>query len=297
MVVVSALRADVEPQARRYTNKGIPQASWQIRAWVAASGERSMGKNALITGATAGIGFEFAELLASKGHALALVARDQARLAEQAASLEARHKIQVITLGKDLSNPASAPDIFRELQRRNFPVSVLINNAGCGVYGLFAETDLARELEMLQVNMASLAQLTKLFLKPMLDRHEGRILNVASTASFQPGPRLSLYSASKAFVFSFSCALALELRGTGVTVTTLCPGGTRTEFQRRAGMKPSPALRPMTARSVAEIGYAAMLKGRPVVVAGWKNKLMVAVSRRAPAMWSARVAEKLNKGR
>ena len=264
--------------------------------------ERSMEKNALITGATAGIGYEFAELLASKGHALALVARDPARLAERAGALEARHKTRVITLAKDLSDPASAPDIFRDLQRRNFPVSVLINNAGFGVYGLFAETDLARELQMLQVNMASLVQLTKLFLKPMLDRREGRILNVASTASFQPGPRLSLYSASKAFVLSFSCALAVELKGAGVTVTALCPGGTRTEFQRRAGMERAAIfsaadLRPMTARSVAEIGYEAMLKGRPVVVAGWKNKLMVAVSRRAPTMWSARVAEQLNKGR
>jgi uncharacterized protein len=256
-----------------------------------------MEQNALITGATAGIGYEFAELLAAKGFALALVARDQARLAERARSLEARHKIQVKTLAKDLSNPASAPDIFQELQRQNFPVSVLINNAGFGVYGLFAETDLARELEMLQVNMASLVQLTKLFLKPMLDRREGRILNVASTASFQPGPRLSLYSATNAFVLSFSCALAVELKSTGVTVTTLCPGGTQTEFQPRAGMKPATSPRPMTARSVAEIGYEAMLKGRAIAVAGWQNKLMVAVSKRAPTMWSARVAEKLNKDR
>jgi uncharacterized protein len=256
-----------------------------------------MDKNALITGATAGIGCELAELLAAKGYALALVARDQARLAERAKTLEARHKIRVITLVKDLADRASAPDIFRDLQARNFPVSVLMNNAGCGVYGLFAETDLARELEMLQVNMASLVQLTKLFLKPMLDRREGRILNVASTASFQPGPRLALYSATKAFVLSFSGALALELEGSGVTVTTLCPGGTRTEFQQRAGMKPSTALPSMTARSVAEIGYEAMMTGRPIVVAGWKNKLMVAASRRAPVMWSARVAEKLNKDR
>jgi hypothetical protein len=261
-----------------------------------------MEKNALVTGATAGIGYEFAELLAEKGYGLALVARDRDRLAERAKTLEARHKIQVIPLAKDLADPASAPDIFGELQRRNFPVSVLINNAGFGVYGLFAETDLTRELEMLQVNMASLVQLTKLFLKPMLDRGEGRILNVASTASFQPGPRLSLYSASKAFVHSFSCALAVEVKGTGVTVTSLCPGGTQTEFQQRAGMQrtaifTAAALRPMTARSVAEIGYKAMMEGRPVVVAGWKNKLMVAVSKRAPTMWAARVAEKLNKDR
>ena len=256
-----------------------------------------MKQNALITGATVGIGSEFAELLAAKGHDLVLVARDQARLAERARSLESRHKIHVKTLAKDLSDPASAPDIFRELQRQNFPISILINNAGSGVYGLFAETNLGRELAMLQVNMASLVQLTKLFLKPMLDRREGRILNVASTAAFQPGPRLSLYSASKAFVYSFSCALALELKGTGVTVTTLCPGGTQTEFQQRAGMEPSASLRPMTARSVAEIGCEAMFKGRPIVVAGLKNKIMVAVSRRAPTMWATRVTDKLNKDR
>lgn len=256
-----------------------------------------MVKNALITGATAGIGYEFAELLAGKGYGLALVARDEGRLGERAKSLESRHGVQVITLSRDLADPASARYIFQELNRRNFPISVLINNAGFGVYGPFSETDLGRELEMLQVNMGSLVQLTKLFLKPMLDRREGRILNVASTVSFQPGPRLSLYSASKSFVFSFTCALAMELKGSGLTATVLCPGGTRTEFQLRAGMKPAAALAPMTARSVAEIGYEAMLKGRPMVVAGWKNKLMVAVSRRAPVMWSARVAEKLNKGR
>jgi hypothetical protein len=256
-----------------------------------------MKQNALITGATAGIGFEFAELLAAKGHDLALVGRDPDRLAERAGTLQARHGIQVKTLAEDLAEAAAAGNIFQELKSCHFPISILINNAGCGVYGLFAETDLARELEMMQVNMASLVQLTKLFLKPMIDSREGRILNVASTVSFQPGPRLSLYSASKAFVFSFSCALALELKGTGVTVTTLCPGGTRTEFQRRAGMGASASLRPMSARSVAEIGCKAMFKGRPIVVAGWKNKIMVAASRRAPVMWAARVAEELNKNR
>jgi short-subunit dehydrogenase len=154
----------------------------------------------------------------------------------------------------------------------------------------------------MQVNTASLAHLTKLFLKPMLDSSEGRILNVASTVSFQPGPRLSLYSATKAFVLSFSAALALETRGTGVTVTCLCPGGTATEFQRRAGMERAKmagaaAFRPMSARSVAEIGYRAMIKGKPLVVAGWQNKLMVAVSRQMPLMWAARVAGKINAGR
>jgi len=263
-----------------------------------AKNERSrMIKNALITGATTGIGWEFAGLLAENGFALALVARDRSRLAERARDLESRYKVQVMTLAKDLSQPGSPMEIFDELNGGSFPISVLINNAGSGVFGPFAETDLTRELEMLQVNTTSLVQLTKLFLKPMLGRGAGRILNVASTTSFQPGPYLSLYSASKAFVLSFSAALSLELEGTGVTATALCPGGTETEFQQRAGMKHSTGLRPMTARSVAEIGYTAMMQGQPVVVAGWKNKIMVAVSRRVPTMWSARVAGKLNKGR
>jgi len=258
---------------------------------------RNMDKIALITGASAGIGCEFADLLAAKGYALALVARDQSRLEERARLLEARHKVQVTTLPADLADASAPKNIFTELQRRNIRISVLINNAGSGVYGLFAENALEAELAMLQVNMTSLVHLTKLFLKPMLDAHEGWILNVASTASFQPGPRLALYSATKAFVLSFSAALSLELKDAGVTVTALCPGGTQTEFQQRAGMKHMAGARPMTARSVAEIGYNAMIKGRPIVVAGWKNKVLVAMSKRAPIMLSARVAEKLNKGR
>lgn len=261
-----------------------------------------MEKNALVSGASAGIGREFANLMAAKGYSLALVARDKARLDELAQSLAARYKIRALPLARDLSDPSSAPDIFAELQRADFPVSVLVNNAGFGVYGPFAETNLERELAMLQVNMGSLVHLTKLFLKPMLDRREGRILNVASTAAFQPAPRLSLYSATKAFVLSFSGALSLETRGTGVTVTCLCPGATETEFQQRSGMGRAllfgmAGIPPMNARLVAEIGYNGMIKGKPVVVAGWKNKLMVAASRQIPLMWSARVAGKLNSAR
>ena len=256
-----------------------------------------MENNALITGATAGIGFEFAELLASKGHSLALVARDSARLAERRRTLESRYRIRALTVARDLSDPASPGEIFQELQRARFSISILVNNAGSGVFGPFATGDAAREMAMLQLNLVSLVQLTKLFLKPMLDIRAGRILNVASTTSFQPGPYLALYSASKAFVQSFSCALSVELQGSGVTVTCLCPGGTRTEFQERAGMAASRTFRPMPARRVAEIGYAAMIRGRPVVVASWKNKLMVAASRRAPIMWSARAAAKVNRDR
>jgi hypothetical protein len=257
-----------------------------------------MEKSALITGATAGIGSEFAEIMAADGYALALVARDEPRLAARANDLEKKFHVPVKALAHDLSDPASPAKIFERLRGEFFPISVLVNNAGLGVFGRFAETDLEKEMQMLQVNMGALVQLTKLFLKPMLERCNGHILNVASTASFQPGPWLSLYSASKAFVYSFSCALSVELDGTGVSVTTLCPGGTKTEFQQRAGMKEKRGLfSPMTARRVAEIGYKAMLKRRSVVVAGLKNRLMIEASRRAPTMWAARAAAKVNASR
>jgi short-subunit dehydrogenase len=257
-----------------------------------------MEKSALITGATAGIGSELAEILAADGCALALVARDQPRMAARARDLENQYHVPVKALAHDLSNPAAPAQIFDQLRRESFPVSVLVNNAGFGVFGRFAETDLEREMQMLQVNMGAVVQLTKLFLKPMLERRHGRILNVASTASFQPGPWLGLYSASKAFVYSFSCALSLELRGTGVSVTALCPGGTATEFRQRAGMVEKGGLfHQMSARRVAQIGYRAMLKGRPIVIAGWLNHLMIRVSRPCPTMWLARVAERLNRNR
>jgi uncharacterized protein len=257
-----------------------------------------MQKSALITGATAGIGAELAHVMAAHGYGLALVARDEQRLIERARILQTQFNVPVKVLPCDLADLATPRKIFDQLQRESFPISAVVNNAGFGVYGKFAETDLAQEMQMMQVNMGAVVQLTKLFLKPMLERGHGRILNVASTASFQPGPWLSLYSASKAFIYSFSCALAFELKESGVTVTTLCPGGTRTEFQDRAGMKHKEGLfRPMTARAVAEIGYRAMERGRPVVIAGRKNWLMIQVSRRCPTMLTARVAAKLNRNR
>ncbi|HEY3857540.1 MAG TPA: SDR family oxidoreductase [Verrucomicrobiae bacterium] len=257
-----------------------------------------MEKSALVTGATAGIGSELAEIMAADGFALALVARDQPRLTARARDLESRFYVPIKALAYDLSDPASPVKIFAQLKQESFPVSALVNNAGFGVYGQFAETDLEKEMQMLQVNMGSLVQLTKLFLKPMLERSDGRILNVASTASFQPGPWLSLYSASKAFVYSFSCALSVELKDSGVSVTTLCPGGTETEFQQRAGMAQKGGLfRPMTARRVAEIGYKAMMNRRSIVVAGLKNRLMIEASRRAPTMLAAQAAAKVNRTR
>jgi len=256
--------------------------------------------HALITGASEGIGREFAEVFAADGHPLVLTARNAERLETLAESLRRRRKVAVKIIPKDLAEPRAPAELFDEL--RDVPISMLVNNAGFGVYGRFAETDLQQELQMLQVNLLALVALTKVFLKPMLQRRAGKILNVASTASFQPGPWLSLYYASKAAVLSFSCALAIELRSSGVTVTTLCPGGTKSEFQKRAAMEQSrlfnsPLFKQMTARSVAEIGYSAMMRGRPVVVAGWKNKLITTVTKRMPDIWAGRLAERVNQKR
>jgi len=261
-----------------------------------------MDTRALITGATTGIGYELADIMAADGHSLVLVARDGARLEQRARDLEQRHHIRCVVIVRDLTDPNAAREIFAEVQRQNISISILVNNAGFGVYGPFAQTNLEDELRMMHVNMNAVVQLTKLFLPAMLAQRQGRILNVASAAAFQPGPGLNLYAATKAFVHSFSCALAVELQGTSVTVTSLCPGGTATEFQKRAHMEHSRLfsggiLSPMNPRVVAEIGYRAMLKGKPFVVAGFLNKLMVFASRRSPMMWPAYIARRLNSDR
>lgn len=256
-------------------------------------------KSALVTGASTGIGYEFAHILAADGFDIALVARDDQRLQGVAAELKQKYGRDAKVITADLSRPEVPQQIFDRLQRENFPVSVLINNAGSGIYGPFAETSLEKDLLMLRLNMESLVALTKLFLKPMLQRREGKILNVSSVAAYQPDPLLGLYGASKAFVYSFSGALSVELKGTGVTVTALCPGTTDTEFHKRAGLDRSRLLRhgmmkPMSARAVAEIGYDAMMRGKAIVVPGMMNRILAGLAKCSPAMLSAKVAGKLN---
>jgi short-subunit dehydrogenase len=252
-----------------------------------------MKEFALITGATAGIGYEFARLFAADHFNLVLVARDEARLKKVAAELRTAHNVEAIVLSKDLSNSNAPADIFDAL--KDCHISVLVNNAGFGSQGAFVEEKAELSLDMMHVNMDALVQFTRLFLPPMLSRREGRILNVASTAGFQPGPFTNIYYATKAFVFSFSVALAEELAGTGITVTTLCPGFTKTEFHERAGFQRSSRWLPMmSAQDVARIGYRGLMNGKRIVIPGLRNKLTAAVSRRLPATFTAKIVRRMN---
>ncbi len=238
-------------------------------------------RTALVTGASSGIGLDLARLFSRDGWDVVLVARTEKKLREVAAELGGG---QVIV--SDLSKPNAAADIVAEVKRRNIEIEALVNNAGYGLAGPFAENDLQRELDMIQVNIVALVQLTKLLLPLMLARKSGRILNVASTAAFPPGgPGMAVYYATKAFVLSFSEAIADELRGSGVTVTTLCPGPTETGFADVANMTDSrlfTMMKPMTSLKVARAGYRAMMAGQRLVIPGISNKLLIQSMRVSP---------------
>ncbi len=242
-------------------------------------------KTALVTGASSGIGYELTKLFARDRYNLVLVARSEQKLIQIADELKEKFRISVKTIAKDLSVPESPEEIFRELQQEAIKIDVLVNNAGFATYGFFTETDLNAELKMMQLNMVALTHLTKLFLKDMLEQNEGKILNIASTAAFQPGPLMAVYYATKAYVLSFSEAIANELQGSGVTVTALCPGPTESGFQARANMEQSKLVsgqRIMDAETVALIGYRGLMKNKTVVIPGLKNKLLVLTVRFTP---------------
>jgi uncharacterized protein len=242
-------------------------------------------KTALITGASSGIGYELAQLFARDRYNLVLVARSADKLKQIADEFTRQFGISVKIISLDLSLPDAPEKVFSELQQEAIEIDVLVNNAGFASYGFFWETDLNAELQMMQLNMVALTHLTKLFLKEMVSRHEGKILNIASTAAFQPGPLMAVYYATKAYVLSFSEALANELQGTGVTVTALCPGPTESGFQARANMEESKLVsgkRIMDAKTVAEIGYRGLMKGETVVIPGLKNKLLALSVRFTP---------------
>ena len=234
----------------------------------------------LITGTTSGIGAAFADLFAKNGHALALVSRDPQRLKAQKQDIEARFGVPVLTIARDLSDPWVPEEIIEELDRQAWDIDILVNNAGFNECGFFAETNLGRELQMIQTHVGTVTSLTKRLLPEMIKRGSGKILNVGSTGSLVSCPRDAVYCATKAFVLSFSEALAAELNGCGITVTALLPGATRTAFASKAGIEDTLLFNTgvMDAHRVALIGYRALMKGRRRVVAGWRNRLMMAAA-------------------
>ncbi len=255
---------------------------------------------ALITGASGGIGLELARLCAKGGHDVILVARNREKLEEAAKYLAGMYGIRAEVIAADLKDPDAPQAILGQVDQFGLGVDVLVNNAGFGDWGLFGRADLQRQLDMLQVNVVALTTLTRLVLPRMVSRRAGRILNVASTAAFAPGPLMAVYYASKAYVLSFSEALSNEFKGTGITVTALCPGPTRTAFAQEAGMTGSNLFagpNVMDAAPVATAGYQAMMLGRAVVVPGLGNKLLIQSIRISPRFLIRAITRWFQEGR
>ena len=251
---------------------------------------------ALVTGASSGIGYELAKILAREGHDIALVARSADQLERIAVDLREDFGVRALVVPIDLSDPDSPDRIFDSLRESEFQVDVLVNNAGFGTMGRFARSDVGAQVDMVEVNVSALTHLTRLYAARMVDRSQGRIMNVASTAAFQPGPFMAVYFATKAYVLSFSEALAEELRHTGVTVTALCPGPTVTGFQKRAGMEHAPIGGRMVtgdAASVARVGYRGMMRGRRVVIPGLVNRMGTMMPRFFPRALATRVVARM----
>ena len=251
---------------------------------------------ALVTGASAGIGRELARILAREGHDLVLVARREPELTALAAELKERYAADSRVITSDLSKARAAQTLVKELGP-SAQIDVLVNNAGFGGHGAFYERNREEDLRQIAVNITALTDLTRLLLPGMVERRRGRILNVASTAAFQPGPFMAVYYATKAYVLSFSQALAEELSGTGVTVTTLCPGVTETEFQRVAGVEDVPLTKgplSMSAAAVAEAAYKGMAHGKLLVIPGVHNKVGAQATRLAPRRVILKVVRRLH---
>lgn len=248
---------------------------------------------ALVTGASGGIGLELAKLLAQDNYNLILVARGTEKLSAFAHELQNGFGIVARPVALDLTTPSAPHVLYARLQREGVDVNILVNNAAFGTFGHFAEIPLEDSLGQIQLDITALTALTRVFLPGMIERRRGRILNVASTAGFQAGPLMAVYYASKAYVISFSEAIASELTGSGVTVTCLCPGPTDTGFQGRAGVEESRLFRlikPMDARTVALDGYHAMMKGRTLTISGLRNRLVAEAVRVSPRKMATAVS-------
>ena len=254
-------------------------------------------KTALITGATSGIGLELAKLFAQDHYNLIIVARNEDELLATSESLKEQYNIDVYTIAKDLFEKDSPFEIYDEVQSKGLEVNVLVNDAGQGLYGEFADTDLYRELDIIQLNIGAYVSLTKLFLRDMIEKNEGKILNVGSIAGEAPGPWQAVYHGTKAFIHSWSAGIRNELKDTEITVTVLAPGATETDFFRKAEMEDSKIMDTKLSdpADVAKDGYKALMAGEDKIVSGLKNKIQVAVSNLATDSMSAKSMEEQQK--
>lgn len=250
-------------------------------------------QTALITGASGGIGFELAKLFAKDGHDLVLVARNADKLKEISETFHQHYKVAVHIVPLNLADPGAPDELFHHISRMNIDIDYLVNNAGYATYGKFHQIDLKEELDMVQLNITAVTHLSKLFLNGMIERKTGGILNVASTASFQPGPFMAVYYASKSYVLFLTEALANEVRRTGVIVSALCPGPTETGFQSRAGIEKTPLVAKsglmMDAQKVASIGYKEFMKGKTIIIPGIANKILAQSNRFSPRKLSTEI--------
>ena len=256
-----------------------------------------VSKTALVTGASSGLGLEFSKIFAENGYDLVVVARNEGRLYQLKGDLEETYGITVWVCASDLSREGAALDVFDFCTEEGIAIDCLVNNAGFGDQGDFSNADWQRQRDMAQVNMVALMQMTKCFIKPMLERGGGKILNISSVAAFSAGPRMSVYYASKAFVRSFSEAVSEEVRGSGVTVTALCLGPAATGFEKAAGLEASRMFtffRPASAMDVAPSGYRAMMRGVTLRYYGAPTKLMNIGSRLVPRIVARKFAKYVN---
>jgi short-subunit dehydrogenase len=255
-----------------------------------------MKESTLITGCTSGIGLHLAREFAKHGHSLVLVAPDVGELRSLAAQLETEFNVSCYVLPKNLEHAEAAEDIFYRLEREGIAVDILVNNAGHGFHGKTWELAIEQDLSMVRLNIEAVLRLTKFFLPPMLARAGGRILNTASVAGFEPGPMLNVYHSTKAFVLSYSEALAVELEGTGVSVTALCPGPTDTDFFPKADLTGVVAFQKgnlMAPQDVAEAGYMGVMDRELLVIPGAANKALVAARRILSEHAQAKLNEKM----
>lgn len=248
-----------------------------------------MPKTALITGATSGLGYEFVKLFAKDGYNLVIIARNKQKMEQIKQSFQSIH---VTVIAKDLSIPNAVKEVIEEVEKQGITIDVLVNNAGFGLLGNFDELDIQKQVNMIQLNVTALTELTFYVLQKMKQKNEGKILNIASTAAFQPGPLMAVYYATKAYVLSFSEALVEELSGSRVTVTTLCPGATKTNFGSVANVEGTKMFsRAMDSEFVAKQGYNALMNRKRVVITGGLNNMGALAAKFLPRSIAAKTAK------